>query len=304
VTLQVLSPNLPAALFRHAAERPEEPWLFRAEGWDWRWHSWGDVARRVERWAGPLAVLPAGTRVAFSYAPRPAALALDLAIQAAGLVSVPVSGGALPLRIEDLVWAEPAGDPAGERPDLGKVERVPLPAWEDESSSSFHRERQPGSALIELPEGWHDLDQEDLIAAADRVQSEVVAAGPPVGGREILVASRPLSEPAERAILSWATIAGAALVLEPDPASFAATAAWVRPTIFHGTADDVAALRRMADQQPRPRPFRRRPRLPFGRLRTILTGELPRETAAFWEERGVRVALLAEFLPAPTPVRP
>jgi len=48
--------NLPAALLHHAALAGEEPWLFRSEGWDWRWHSWGELARQVTAWAGVLSI--------------------------------------------------------------------------------------------------------------------------------------------------------------------------------------------------------------------------------------------------------
>src|SRR5215210_482815 len=119
-------PNLPAALFRHAAAGREEPWLFRAEGWDWRWHSWGEVAGWVSAWAERLSALPAGSRTAFSYAPHPRAVALDLAIQAAGLVPAPMSGereGAgfwVEIEGEELRVSElsPAGSAAFETPDL------------------------------------------------------------------------------------------------------------------------------------------------------------------------------------------
>ena len=85
-------PTLPAALLRHAELGREEPWLFRPEGWDWRWWSWGEAARRMSAWVERLAALPAGSPVSFSYTALPEAVILDLAIQAAGLVSVPVSG--------------------------------------------------------------------------------------------------------------------------------------------------------------------------------------------------------------------
>src|SRR6185295_5492287 len=110
--------------------------------------------------------------------------------------------------------------------------------------------------------------------------------------RDIVVLSGPLEIPEERAMLSWATVAGAAVVLEPNPALRVATAAWVRPTVFHGTAAEVAALRTWVEKEKRGW-LRRRPRLPFRRLRTVLlTGAeaLPLEEEAFWADRGVRVA--------------
>ncbi|HYG65224.1 MAG TPA: hypothetical protein VEL74_21770, partial [Thermoanaerobaculia bacterium] len=144
---------LPGALLRHAAERPEVPWLFWAEGWDWRWLSWGEAARRVmaeaDTFAGGPPLVPSPDPL------TPAALITDLASQAAGAV-VRVRG---------------SGDE------------------------------------------WQEWGAEDLGAAADAVAREVAPAGPPAGGREILVAGRPLAEPAERAVVAWAILQGAALLL-------------------------------------------------------------------------------------------
>jgi len=84
-------------------------------------------------------------------------------------------------------------------------------------------------------------------------------------------------------MMAWATLSGAAVVLEPDPALRAATAAWVRPTTFHGTPSETAGLRARVGRG-------RRGRLPFRRLRTVLAfGEISGEEAGFWRERGVRV---------------
>ena len=192
-------PPLPSpysALLHRAAFAGEEPWLFRSEGWDWRWSSWGELARQAAARAGKLAELPSASRAAFLYIPRPEAIVLDLAIQGAGLVSVPVSGE-----------------------------------------------------------------------------------------REIVVLGGPLEQPEERAMLTWATVTGAAVALEPAPGARIATAAWVRPTVFHGTAEEIALLRAWVEKG------RRRRRLPFGRLRTVLVAgsELAEEDAAYWRERGVKV---------------
>jgi len=248
--------NLPAALFRHAAAGREEPWLFRAEGWDWRWHSWGEVAGWVSAWSERLSTLPAGSRAAFSYVSRPAEVALDLAIQAAGLVPVPASGvreggGAR-------FWVEIEGEELRVA-ELGS----------------------PGSATIETP-------PENLVALAERVQAEI--RGPlRKSPREIVVLGGPLERPEERAMLSWATLAGAAVILEPDPALRVATAAWVRPTVFHGTAAELARLRTWVEEEGKGL-LRRGPGLPFRRLRTVLaTEEMSEEERGFWEERGVRV---------------
>jgi hypothetical protein len=135
-----------------------------------------------------------------------------------------------------------------------------------------------------------ELSAAELIAMADGVQALI---GPSVE-REIVVLSRSIEIPAERAMLAWATVAGAAVVLEPNPAFRVATAAWVRPTVFHGTAAELQALRTWVEKEKRGF-LRRRPRLPFRRLRTILvTGSALREDdEAFWRGRGVRVCRIA-----------
>lgn len=107
--------------------------------------------------------------------------------------------------------------------------------------------------------------------------------------RDILVSGRPLSDPAEHRLLAWATLSGAVILFEPDPAAYVPAAAWARPTVFQGTAAEIAALRREATSF-RPAWPGRRPRLPFGRLRAILPLEpLPAEDEAFWTGRGAAI---------------
>jgi hypothetical protein len=128
----------------------------------------------------------------------------------------------------------------------------------------------------------------DLPAAIDLAER----LGQPVL-RDILVTKGLLTDPAERRLLAWATLTGAALLFEPDPAAYVQAAAWARPTVFQGTAAEVAALRREAVsfRPPLPRWLRRRrPVLPFDRLRALLPLEpLPPEESAFWSGQGVRI---------------
>ncbi len=85
-------------------------------------------------------------------------------------------------------------------------------------------------------------------------------------------------------MLAWATLEGAAVVLEPNPALRSATAAWVRPTVYHGTPEQIAELRAHVAKV-------RKWRLPFRRLRAVLVaGEMAAEDQAFWEGRGVSVS--------------
>lgn len=84
-------------------------------------------------------------------------------------------------------------------------------------------------------------------------------------------------------MMAWATLSGAAVVLEPDPALRTATAAWVRPTVFHGTPGEIADLRARAGKV-------RKGRLPFRRLRTVVVdGEISEEEADFWRGCGVGI---------------
>ena len=247
-------PSLPAALLGHAAADPEEPWLFRAEGWDWKWHPWKELAGWMEGWAERLADSPSdrppGARAAFLYRSDPESVILDLALQAAGLTSAPVLE-----RGEEPLWIEPS-PPA---PPSGR----PL-------------ETEPGGAVV----GNGEWSAAELVAVGERLR-EVIQ---PQGKREIVVLGGSLQDPVERTMLAWATLTGTAVVLEPNPALRAATAAWVRPTVFHGSPEEIAELRRSVKKV-------RKGRLPFRRLRTLLAvGEMAAEDAAFWEGQGVSIA--------------
>jgi hypothetical protein len=261
-------PNLPAALLHHAARDAEEPWLFRPEGWDWRWHSWGEIARKTAAWAESLASRPAGSRVPFAWSPVPDAVAYDLGVQAAGLVSEPLSGG----------------------PPPGPSPLAPLPPHSPRPGEGNGVEAFEGSAggVVVIDSGAPlELTAAGLISLAETVEAVI----DPRPNREIVVLSGPLENPDERALLSWATVAGAAVVLEPTPCTRVATAAWVRPTVFHGTPAEIAALRGWVAKERRSL-FQRAFRLPFRRLHTLLVvgpDDLPEEEAAFWRERGVRI---------------
>jgi hypothetical protein len=258
-------PNLPAALLHRAATDPEEPWLFRSAGWDWVWHPWGELARWMDGWREELSALPPGARAGFPYRPHPESVVLDLAIQAAGLVSVPGERRAGDFRVE---IAGGAVETSPARPDPPLLEAS----------------RLAGGAVVTVGGEPVEWTAAELVAAGERLQNEIGDSQ----AREIVVLGGSLADPVERTMLSWATLAGAAVVLEPDPALRAATAAWVRPTVFHGTPEEIAALRARVRKK-------RSGRLPFRRLRTVLVAG-PEAMApgdeAFWRERGVKVARL------------
>jgi hypothetical protein len=247
-------PSPYSALRHHASHAVEEPWLFRSEGLDWRWVSWGDLARRAGAWAAHLAGRPPASRVAFPYRPSPESIALDLGILGAGLVSVPVSRE-----------REPVAEPSP--PDF---------------LSSVTATDRGGGAVILIEEASVEVSSAEMMAMAERVQAEIAPARR-TGEREIVVLGGALEMPEERVMLSWATVAGAAVALEPAPELRIATAAWVRPTVFHGTAEEIAMLRRWVE-------VRKKRGLPFGRLRTLLVagGELGEGEAGYWRDLGVR----------------
>jgi len=283
-------PNLPAALFHHAAVHAGEPWLFHAEGWDWRWHTWGEVAREVMARAEGLSEIAAGSRYAFAYTARPEDIVLDLAVQAAGLVSQPMSSPPPPSppRPSSPAPSLPA-TPGEEGEKQEEAVFFPSPGVvgrEGAGEGSGVRARAGGAAVVRDGEPV-ELSAAELIAMAEQLQKQIGS----TSRRDIVVLSGPLEIPEERAMLAWATLAGAAVVLEPNPALRVATAAWVRPTVFHGTAAELAALRGWAEKE-RKVWLRRGPRLPFRRLRSVLvTGPeaLRAEEEAFWRERGVRI---------------
>jgi hypothetical protein len=144
-------------------------------------------------------------------------------------------------------------------------------------------DRPAGGVVI----GDREVSQPELIAAASAVQE---ALAPGTGEREIAVIGR-----LGRVLLSWSTVYGAALLLAPTPESLVGSAVWARPTVFCGNASEMAAFRRAVEQERPPFWDRRKDRLPFGRLRTVLwsAGGPSEEERRFWESRGV----LTGFLP-------
>ncbi|HSS78206.1 MAG TPA: hypothetical protein VLV54_15855 [Thermoanaerobaculia bacterium] len=137
--------------------------------------------------------------------------------------------------------------------------------------------------MVQIEGSPVDVGTAELMAATDRVQAEIAPARR-AEEREIVVLGGSLEMPEERAMLTWATVTGAAVALEPSPELRIATAAWVRPTVFHGTAEEIAVLRAWTAKGKRKRG------LPFGRLRTILVAggeDLESTEAEFWRNWGV-----------------
>ena len=198
-------------------------------------------------------------------------MALDLAIQAAGLVSVPVTDPAQARERGARAWAGPSGKSGPEG-----LEHVSLPAWESAREAAWP-DRPAGGVMVE-----REVTQEELTSAAERLQQAIGGEG-----REIVVIGRAPERWPDRVFFSWATVAGAAVLLAPDPSSLVGSAIWARPTVFHGTATELKALRHAVEQEKPHFWDRRADRLPFGRLRVVLCEELVERD--FWEARGVRV---------------
>jgi hypothetical protein len=202
------------------------------------------------------------------------------------------------------------GEPGSERSELESGK-----AGEPGSEEGAVPPRPPGAVVVEGESGPLELSQRVLLERAARIAGVVAGAGERarmaggaaeragldsravLGGarrsppRAVLVSCRPLADPGERALLAWATLAGAALVLEPDPASLVATAAWARPTLFAGTVAEIAALRRVVERGRRGSRGSRR--LPLRRLRLLLPrgpDPLDPAEASFWQAHGVEIA--------------
>jgi len=273
------------------ARAPETPCLFFPEGLDWRWWSRRQLAAGALAWARQLAVHPPGTLAAFHDRPRPQAAALDLAVLLAGLTAVPVVGPGASASVPAAdVWVEAPGSD-GERP-VGGAPVMTLAPWSAAVAEAGFAPRPGGGAQVGSGTSVTLLDEAGLLAQAGSVAAEVAAAPPCREPQEILVSFHPLADPVERALRTWALTTGAAILLEPFAGAGLASVAWARPTLLAGSAAELALLRPAAAAGGARRPWRRRPRLPFGRLRLLLvTGELllPEGEAAFWRERGTKV---------------
>jgi hypothetical protein len=265
--------TLPEALWRWAAAAPEEPWLFHPRGADWKWTSFAEIAAGTARLAASLtAAAPPGIEaVEFGARPAPEIVALDIAIQGLGWTSRPA--------------------PAGEPVLLPARLAVALPPFERRRETQAPPAPVAGGATVVREDGGElRLGQTELIAQALRLDGALPAAP----RRDVLVFHRPLVEPGARALLAWATLAGAALLLQPEPSHLAASVLWSRPTLLAGNADELATVREaLVRAEPRLDRLRRR-RGALGRLRAVVVldaedaGAVASETR-FWRDSGATV---------------
>ncbi len=385
------------AFRQRAAAEPETPFVFWQQGWDWHWWSWSRVAQLVARWQPVLAALPCGARIGFAGDVWPEALAVDLAVQAAGLEPVPLAVGRTappaPLTGEPAeapappvaAWLEVTGHGTGRARwdgdlDLqaalrrGEASAVPpafridsavnaggaappetstasavsaaagLPgpaqpcpagavwvhgagwhrcssaqlaaaagrmaraAWPAPEAAPQHATRPAAHATAEAPAGWREapelksvLSRAPKSEAVPRQAPESEAVPRQAPQRQIVVAGMSLGHLAGRLMAAWATVAGAALVVDADPSRRLSAVLWARPTAVFAGAGELAWLRQAADAEGRQGRLRRwlapvrpgLPRPPLGRLRTLFQALPPApEDVAFWRERGARLLQL------------
>jgi hypothetical protein len=286
------SSSLATALARRAAADPESPFLFWSHGWHWQWWSWRRTADLAARWAGELGGgLAAGARAGFAGDVFPQAIALDLAVQAAGLTPAPLAavpwpGGeavAAALReLECAAWLE-----AGTEGEVRVTSMGPVP----------ERTSSPPGLLARDAEGvWRTVGAARAVEAARRVEEAIGGVGPGRrGGREIVVLGRSLGDAPGRLVAAWAVVAGAAVVLEADAERRLAAALWARPTVFCGSRSEILALGGRLGVTAGSRPPARG-RLPLGRLRSVLQEEQPEpEEVEIWHRYGVGLRQLPDL---------
>ncbi len=246
--------SLLAALLTQVAERPAEPWLFEPKGLDWQWYSFASVARWVELAAEGLSKMPAGARLARPTTLSVAAVVAELAIRAAGHHVVPEGGEP---------WELPSPPPAN------------LTGWR-------------GSLLAPEVPGTSGADPRSRAALQ---LAERLGPGPE---RDVTVVAGSLADAVVARLLDWATVTGAAVLLEPRAAAGIATARWARATVLAGTAAELSEWSRATAFDLSPRRWRLSP---AGRLRAwLLAGSEPPapELAAFWAGRSVPLLPLEE----------
>ncbi|MFN7960988.1 MAG: AMP-binding protein [Thermoanaerobaculia bacterium] len=268
-----------------AQQMPEDPWLFEPEGHDWRWLSFAEVWRRCARLAHTLGSLPPGTRVGYPDLAYSWAIVADVAIQAAGLVAVPVAPGAAVKGLGGWVRGpvevpEPAGVPCF----------VMAPVSADESPTGTSPGAGPLASELPRPGGGFELEappRKKPPPLPPLGDSGFARLGAPAGGRDVTVLSAPLESILGRQLLLWSAASRAALLL-PGRSAWLPAAVWARATVLAGTSAELAQLRSVPEVD---QPVERWRRSRMVRLRGwVGFGEAPAaELEAYWKARGVRI---------------
>jgi hypothetical protein len=304
------------AFFRHVRERPEEPWLFFRPRLDWHWRSFRHLAVQVTATARRLAALlpqESGPRVALPRAgtpdEAPDAVVATLAILAVGGTAVPLGAvGAA----EDWDAAPAAAHCEAQILPVGKGERASprWPAVEVAAPPEMFSTEQPETRIpAERAASARVLSAQGEPWPISRWSAAVAAAYAPLGtsgtsgtsgrvkrGRDVVVLAGDLRSVDSRRLLTWATLQGAALLLEPDRRAGPAAIQWARATVIQATAPELEGLRHRAKP---PKGWWKRRGSPFAppldRLRGIVVEgaeDLPEEAVNFWRRAGVEMLRL------------
>jgi hypothetical protein len=163
----------------------------------------------------------------------------------------------------------------------------------------FSRDK-PGFEDAPAPEGEGGVVLEDgrewsVSTCVERVTGALAPlASPPA--RDVVLLAGDFRDAHSRLLLTWATLSGAALLLEPDARLGPAAARWARPTLLWETAAELARWQREAAPSGR---WQRRRGCPFqpplDRLRGVVVlgpDPLPEVAENFWRRAGVTVLRL------------
>ena len=283
-----------AALRARLAANPEDPCVVFPDAMgDWRWRSWRWLMTQASGWARALGPLAGGERVAYRWRPTPAAVSADLGIQLAGGVAVPSLDGeeaALPPLWR---WLAVDGEPTPEGveaatiapPVLGDEDAVSAPVllaaaagWDSKAPDTAG-----GGALVRRGARW------ETSSAGEQAAAAVALAMPsPSRRRPVALVVGDLAAAPERAWLTWALSADAALVLPGDPAFAAWGLFWPRPTDACLPVEQLGQVRAALATLGGSRAQRRR----LARLRRLVVwgGEPEAGERTAWEALGVSLA--------------
>jgi hypothetical protein len=221
-------------------------------------------------------------RVGYRWRPTAEAVAADLGIQLAGAIAVPVAEGDEAAVPELAAWLPVGDEPVPEEVSAPVVERT----LDEHYGNAAGREARAatGGALVRRDERWQAWLQGDLATAAAALDVPRHSQRRPIA----LVAGD-LAAAEERAWLSWAIGAEAALVL-PGDAAFAAWAIfWPRPTDVCLPAEQLAPVRELFATLGTPRIQRSRLKR-IGRL-VVYGGDPEADEVAAWRWLGVELVV-------------
>ena len=224
-----------ALLAERAGEDPETPWLFEVVNGEWEWRSWGQVADQVARGAQAVVESPTlagASRLACTGRPTADALAVVLAIQAAGRVAVlgRGRGGASALPRVRVAAGDPVASSGVDAASAESGSEVLLPAVR----SRLDRWQPRPLDLARADGGGVAADAAAAVIRPPQLAAgaaELAASLPPIAGRPILCSTPAVSPLAVQRFAAWSLLSGAAWALVDDEESFLQSMLWVRPTV-------------------------------------------------------------------------